>query len=152
MTLADARALDGYMAEEGEGYLKYFTAFRPPATLARQLGEARKDAFRTLLDPSGAIAGFFCLRGLDEGYRRPAFGVYVRSSQTGKGWGRFAIEQAIRWCAQNGHNALMLKVYPDNRRALASYVNAGFEVVGTDEATGQQILERSIWPDEGAHG
>lgn len=143
MTDADAIVLQALMAGEAPAYLAHFTAFAAPGALRQQCSFARQDAFFTLLD-SGHISGFFCLRGLDQGYVRPSFGVYVASFAQGRGLARAAVLEAVAWCRQRGVPKLMLKVSARHARAYRLYETCGFVPAGLCPDSGQTIMEIKI--------
>jgi GNAT superfamily N-acetyltransferase len=139
---ADARELDRLMAAEPHEYLRYFSAFQPPKTLSVQLASAVKDHYAAIRS-GGALAGFYCLRGLDEGYDRPSFGIYVASSRAGEGWARLALNDAFAWCRRHGLSRVMLKVYPENTAAYKIYVEQGFVDIGRSPDS-QRMMEKVL--------
>ena len=143
MTETDAGLLESLMAEEKPGYLQHFTAFKEPDSLLMQCRLAQRDGFFTLL-LDDRLSGFFCLRGLDQGYAMPSFGVYVASSFQGQGLARGALQAAEQWCRQQGIPLLMLKVSAYNKRANRLYQSFGFEPVGCCPDSGQTIMEKRI--------
>lgn len=134
--------LDSLMAQEPEGYLHYLTAFRSPRSLTWQSSRAKKDRYAGIWQGT-ELAGFYCLRGLDEGYQRPSFGIYVRSSCAGRGLARQALEDAYDWCRRNGYTRLMLKVYPENTAAYRVYSGQGFVEIGKSPDS-QLIMEKVL--------
>jgi [ribosomal protein S18]-alanine N-acetyltransferase len=72
------------------------------------------------------IAGFFMLRGWDEGYQIPSFGVIVHREHRGKGIGRQATEMAITEAKKLGCQSLRLSVYESNANAKHLYISLGF--------------------------
>jgi RimJ/RimL family protein N-acetyltransferase len=143
MTEADAGMLQALMAAEKPDYLQHFTAFKEQDSLLMQCRTAQGDGFFALL-LDGCLSGFFCLRGLDQGYARPSFGVYVTSSFQGQGLARAALQAAEQWCRQQGVSVLMLKVSAHNERASRLYQLFGFESVGRCPDSGQTIMEKRI--------
>ena len=143
MTVADAHALEKMMRRENEAYLRHFSAFAASGELCRQRMAAKQDVFFSLLEHS-ELAGFFCLRGLDMGYARPSFGVYVASRFKGHGLGRFALDCAFSWCRKQGVAKLMLKVAEDNIVARQMYEAAGFTPLGSCPDTGHMMMERGL--------
>ena len=143
MNAEDAKRLGAAMAAEKPDYLVYFTAFRDPDALYEQCQETHQDAFFTLIDDDKTV-GFFCLRGLDAGFLRPSFGVYIASSMQGRGAARFALKAAQSWCKERGIAVMMLKVAPQNTRALAIYELDGFKAAGKCPDSGQTIMEKVI--------
>lgn len=141
MTLDDAATLEARMAEETPAYIAHFLGFSQPGQLREQVSRARRDAFFSIFS-DGALSGFYCLRGLDAGFARPSFGVYVASSSQGRGLARSALESAVTWCAARSIPVLMLKVSPDNHIAQRIYLNAQFIPKGTCPDTLHTIMER----------
>ncbi len=143
LTPDQAVTLDGMMASENEGYLRHFTAFRPPHMLAMQVEAAKADRFFGLWQDE-ALSGFYCLRGFDEGYSRPSFGVYVHSRHRGRGLGARALEEALAWCAAHGIERMMLKTYDANTAAHKLYATHGFVDAGRCASSGQLVMEKVI--------
>jgi ribosomal protein S18 acetylase RimI-like enzyme len=56
--------------------------------------------------------------------------ILVSNSERGAGLGRALMEMAIDWSRVVGLAKLMLRVFPDNRRAIALYRALGFEDEG----------------------
>jgi RimJ/RimL family protein N-acetyltransferase len=139
--IEDAPRLAALLQSQPAEYLAHFTPFAfDEQTIAEVLQSARNDRFWSL-QWNGELAGFYMLRGLDQGYSRPAFGVFVAERFAGKGLARLALTESIRWCREQNCPALMLKVSPENPRAYALYVVNGFEVIGPCERTGHTIME-----------
>jgi RimJ/RimL family protein N-acetyltransferase len=139
--LEDAETLSALMTSGDVGYSGYFLPFETSAdSLARRLAEARKDRYWGVWFDRN-LAAFFMLRGFDEGYHRPSFGVYIGQTYADRGLSRLAINYAISWCQLNGVAALMLKVHPDNRFARRSYEKAGFKDIGICPNTGHLVME-----------
>jgi len=125
MTPEDAITLQKMMMMERPSYLENFTAFRSHDTLHIQCINAKNDGF-FVLSLNNCLAGFFCLRGLDEGYEKPSFGVYVASKYQGKGLARLALKEASNWCKRHSLPAIILKVTKNNKRAYCLYRRYGF--------------------------
>jgi len=143
MTADDAAALETMMRSETSDYMVDFLAFAEGGALIRQQTESCRDSFMSLC-ADGSLAGFFCLRGLDAGYARPSFGVYVAGRFARQGLGRFALNEALRLCVENEIPSVMLKVAPTNRRARLLYENAGFIPFGQCADTGHDMMEKVL--------
>ena len=138
----DAVALSQLLCAARPDYIAHFHPFPfGKADIEARLGH--RDCYWGLRS-GGTLAGFFMLRGFDEGYRRPSFGVFVAESFTGRGFARAALAHALNWCAENGIALVMLKVHPDNTRARRAYNEAGFESLGICPQTGHEICEKRI--------
>jgi RimJ/RimL family protein N-acetyltransferase len=144
LTAQDASALAALLGRQRKEYVTSFHPFAFDAvTIGRILADCRADRFWGLR-MDGELAGFFMLRGFDEGYARPSFGVLVSEESAGRGLARLAIGHALQWCAENGVECVMLKVDPANGRALRIYQDAGFEFAGRCPRTGQDIMEKHM--------
>jgi L-amino acid N-acyltransferase YncA len=84
------------------------------------------------------------LRGLDQGYDIPSYGVMISQKHSNKGFGKLTLYHAIAYCKLNGIKILMLKVHPDNLYAKKMYLDLGFEHTGTDERIGHLVLQKRL--------
>lgn len=73
------------------------------------------------------IVGYVILRGWDEGFTIPSFGVCVHPNWQGLGLGRLLTWAAIAIARLRQSPAIRLKVYPSNHQAIALYSSIGFE-------------------------
>ena len=128
------------LAQEA-GYLRYFTPFPfDRRTLESRLVAARLDVYMGFFVGSDLV-GFFMLRGWDEGYDVPAYGVAIDGTYSGLGFGASSIELAKTICRLRKAGRLMLKVHPENVVARNTYEAAGFQPVGIDSRTHHTIYE-----------
>lgn len=74
----------------------------------------------------GEAVGLMMLRGWDEGYQVPSFGVLVDHRHQGAGLGRQMTEFAVAEARRLGCQRLRLSVYASNRPALSLYLSIGF--------------------------
>jgi ribosomal protein S18 acetylase RimI-like enzyme len=109
------------------------TAFFHPhafdrATAERICGGVRdsRDEYYAALE-SGLVLGYAMLRGWDEGYDTPSFGVCVRPTRRGERISSQLLDFAIERAVARGASRMMLKVSPDNEVAVALYRSRGFE-------------------------
>jgi len=105
--------------------------FRPhplTAEYAEQLVDgvgSRKDRYFIALEGE-ELLGYGMLRGWDESYEIPAFGVAVAPTARGKGVGRSLMRYALDVAREVGATSVMLKVHPDNADAKHLYESEGF--------------------------
>ena len=138
----DAPSLSQLLNGDDKEYQQYFIPFAAdPESLAQRLATAGEDRYWGVWN-GPALAGFFMMRGFDEGYSRPSFGVYIGSAHAGQGLSRLALEYCMSWCRFNNINAMMLKVHPENRYARHSYEKAGFTAIDTCPRTGHTVMEK----------
>ncbi len=123
---------------------EYVAHFHPfgfeEGSVRTQLERARRDRFWGMRE-GGKLAGFFMLRGFDEGYERPSFGVFIAESFAGRGLARRALAASIKWCEENGVKEVMLKVYRKNAAALRIYQEAGF-TISTSQGEEMVLVKR----------
>lgn len=141
----DAAALAALLTGDGPEYGSYFVPFASyePAALAERLAAARRDRYRGFW-LENRLVGFFMLRGFDDGFARPSFGVYIARDAAGRGLASRALADAIDWCKREDVPALMLKVHPDNTPALQAYLNAGFSAFDTCPRTGHIMMQMQL--------
>lgn len=103
-----------------------FDPFPLTAAEARRIAlEPRQDVYY-LATRGEDVLGLSMLRGFDESYEIPSFGIFVDHERHGQGIGRrftvWTVEQARRL----GCPAVRLTVYADNATALGLYASLGF--------------------------
>ncbi|HLZ30437.1 MAG TPA: GNAT family N-acetyltransferase [Chloroflexota bacterium] len=139
LTVADAAELGQFLRSQPEGYLKFFDPFRFDLdTLERLLTERRRDCWMGVWGSATMIA-FFMLRGFDEGYATPSYGVVVDAGSRGLGIGRLTVIASKSMCRLMGVSRIMLKVHPSNRAARALYESEGFVETAIDTKNGNLI-------------
>jgi ribosomal protein S18 acetylase RimI-like enzyme len=98
------------------------------ATAALIVQTNRKDRF-FVAEAGRTLVGLAMLRGWDEGYVVPSFGIVIDHARRGTGIGqqlmRFTIDQAVRMDVDR----VRLTVYASNQRGLALFQRIGFREV-----------------------
>ncbi|HSZ14039.1 MAG TPA: GNAT family N-acetyltransferase [Solirubrobacteraceae bacterium] len=126
------------------------TAFDPfPLTTerARQIAiEPRRDAYYVAVDSEQLVA-MSMLRGFDERYETPSFGIFVDRASHGRGVGRSFTAWTIEEARRMGAPSVRLSVYGENTRALAIYRSLGFveqqrEVVTRAGGSSEKLILR----------
>ena len=141
---SDALRLAALLADGDSAYRRHFSGLSAdPETLASLLEQARKDRFWGMQDGTRLMA-LAMVRGLDAGYRVPAFGVYVGQAYANKGLGTLALDHVIAWCRLNGHGELMLSVHLDNTVARSMYERRGFASDGELSSKGHHVYRLSL--------
>ena len=139
LLVEDAGAVSEMLRAQSPEYVRFFYAFSfDEGDIARMLAGRVKDVYMGLLW-DGELAGFFMLRGWDEGYEVPAIGTFVAEKYRGRGLFRLTVELTRVICKLRGVPRVMSKAHPDNspsRKAVAM----GFEQAGVDPATGNLIF------------
>jgi GNAT superfamily N-acetyltransferase len=125
-------------------YYQYFTAFKAnlediEGFLTRKI----KDQYLGFFI-GDVLVGFFMLRGLDEGYKIPSYGVFISEKYQSFGLGRLSVIYAFSFCKMNHIEKLMLKVHPLNVYALKIYREFGFVEKGMDASNNNLIFYKDI--------
>ena len=66
------------------------------------------------------------LRGWDDGFSIPSFGLFVDHRQQGKGTGCALLKFAMAAAIRDGSSAIRLSTYASNLRGIAVYTKFGF--------------------------
>ena len=72
------------------------------------------------------IIGFYMLRGMDDGYEIPSFGILVDFEYQKKDIGKKMMQHAIQESLENKYPAIRLSVYNTNEIAVRLYKKFGF--------------------------
>lgn len=129
-------------------YVGFFRPFEFSAEVIERIvwRRAKDQWFMIEIERDGALqpAGFYTLRGLDEGFADPMYGVFIAEEFSGHGLARLTLSHAESMCRLNGWSNLLLKVDPANTRAFALYEAVGFRFLRLDPATGHQVLIKPL--------
>lgn len=141
MTLSNVPDLIALFNQSASNYSQYFTPFSfDTSTFYSLLRVKQRDRYYCILVDK-QVAGFYMLRGLDQAYTTPAFGVWIAEEYSGQGLARSTLNHAVIVCAQLGCHDLLLKVHPENKRAKRMYERFGFRQVAID-STSHNIIYR----------
>ncbi len=124
---ADAARLgEFFKANATATTLRHFSPFRLDEATARQIAlEPRRDVyFAALLGES--FVGLSLLRGWDEGFDIPSFGMVIDERLRGKGVGRRLMEWTLGAAKQKGCSHVRLSVNASNLRGVRLYESLGF--------------------------
>jgi ribosomal protein S18 acetylase RimI-like enzyme len=86
------------------------------------------------------IVGFYMLRGWEEGYSIPSFGVLVDTEMHGRGIGRYLTDAAIGLARARGSPAIRLTVHEAAAVAVALYKAFGFVETNRVTHAGDVVL------------
>lgn len=86
------------------------------------------DKYFLLFEQSNPV-GFSMLRGYDEGYSVPSFGVFIDHRQLGKGLGKMLLKLTVDEAVRTGSDKVRLSVYKSNSGAVKIYSDFGFQVI-----------------------
>lgn len=139
LRVEDARALSELLRAGRPEYARFFYAFSFDADdVARMLAGCGEDVYMGLLW-GGELAGFFMLRGWDEGYEVPSLGAFIAEKYRGRGLMQLTVELTKVICRLRGAARVMYKSHPDNAPAKKAAA-MGFKQGGVDSATGNLVF------------
>ena len=122
---------------------KYNSFFKPDNHLINIFESSKLDFFYKIYFYNN-LCGYFSLRGLDEGYKIPRFGIYVFEEYKSNKIGHYALAEAIKLSQFKKYEALDLKVNKKNIRAIEIYKLFGFKKIKVEEGEDVYRLELKI--------
>jgi RimJ/RimL family protein N-acetyltransferase len=132
----DAPQLSEMLRAQSPDYTRFFTPFSfDQDAMTDILVRKNLDVFMGIFW-GDELAGFFMLRGWDEGYEAPSYGVLIAEKYRGYGLTRLSLKMAKSICKLRQSPRIMLKVHPDNMAARSLFEEAGFIQTGSDAANG----------------
>lgn len=132
ITTSDAETVSAMLLRQSEQHIQYFKPFDFSLNhIQGMLTKVDKDIFMGVF-LGGNLVGLFFLRGWDEGYNIPAYGVVIDKTFCGIGLGRITLDVSKTLCKLHNAPRLMLKVHPSNLTAKHLYEASGFLQSGTD--------------------
>lgn len=144
LAAADAPQLSRMLRAQSPAYVRFFTPFSFDLdTINGMLARQREDIFMGIY-LRDELAGFFMLRGWDEGYEAPSYGVLIDERFSGYGLTRLSLKMAKSICKLRRAPRLILKVHPDNAVAKTLFEEAGFTRAGQDEASGNLVYHFNV--------
>ncbi|NWG29550.1 MAG: GNAT family N-acetyltransferase [Ignavibacteriaceae bacterium] len=139
-----ASVLSRKLREENRNYIQHFIPFDFSETTIKDiLNKKKADKFFGLF-LNKELIGFYMLRGFDQGYDIPSYGVWISSNYANKGLSKLTLYHAFSVCKLNNIKTLMLKVHPENTIAKEVYEKFGFIKVGIDEKNGHLIYHKKL--------
>jgi GNAT superfamily N-acetyltransferase len=132
------------IANSDPNYYRYFTAFEANLEVIEGfLARARRDQYLGFFIRD-VLVGFFMLRGLDEGYKVPSYGVFISENYQSFGLARLSLIYTFSFCKMNHIEKLMLKVHPLNVYALKIYREFGFVENQIDPSNNNLVFYKDI--------
>ena len=112
--------------------MAFFDPFPLTSETARRLAREKRLDRYYVADASSDLVGLSMLRGWDEGYEVPSFGVMVDPAWHGQGVGSALSDFTIAAAAELGCDSIRLSVYGRNERASTMYLRRGFTAVSRE--------------------
>lgn len=140
---ADAGLVAAFMRSQSPDYLRFFYAFGADEwAIAAILSASELDIYSGLFWRED-LAGVFMLRGWDEGYDVPSFGVLIDEKYRGGAFMRLALDTAKLICRLSGAKRLMAKIHPENVSPRGAR-RLGLIQTGIEESTGNVIYHLEL--------
>jgi RimJ/RimL family protein N-acetyltransferase len=144
LTNENSRELAELLQNSDKEYSQYFIPFTfDYGTVFKLLSNVVKDQYYGIFSDNNLI-GFYMLRGFDEGFDIPSYGVWIAKDFSSKGISKLTLQHAISVCKVNNIKKLILKVHPDNIIAKNIYEKFGFIYQGVDNRIGHLIYHKMI--------
>lgn len=147
---SDARNLSNLLLSSSPEYIKYFHPFDfQVLSIKKKLDSTINDKFFGIAVEDNSfhnskLIGFYMLRGIDEGYTEPMYGVFVAQQWQNKGIAKLSLYHAECFCKINSYKRLLLKVNPDNHKAKRLYESTGFKPLRKDVNIGNIVLFKDL--------
>lgn len=148
---SDAQPLSNLLLNSSSEYIKLFHPFDFKALSIQKIIEnSFKDKFfgieiKSDMSKSKELVGFYMLRGMDEGYTEPMYGVFVDQEWRGKGIAKLSLYHAECFCKINSYKRLLLKVHPNNYLAKKLYESIGFQFLREEIKINNVVLYKDIY-------
>ncbi len=132
LIIDDANELSSMLQSQTPDYIRFFHPFEFSITaISEVLANQRQNVLMGLYCGSQLVV-FFMLRGWNEGYDVPSFGIIVDEAYRGCGFEMIALDAAKSICRLRGAERLMLKMHPDNITAKGVARKIGFVQTGSE--------------------
>lgn len=144
LNINHAKELANLLQSSDKEYSQYFIPFTFDfETISEILSKVKNDQVYGIYVEQN-LAGFYMLRGFDEGYSVPSYGVWISENYSNKGLSTFTLQHAISFCKLNSIKKIMLKVHPDNLSAKHIYEKYGFKQTGIDPKIHHLIYHKDL--------
>ncbi len=141
---SDSIKLSRMLMEQPKEYVRYFHPFDfDTQSVLTVLRLVIRDVWMGFFLDQELVA-LLLLRGWDEGYKVPMYGICVDYRHAGKGWGRMSLALARTIATERGCLALRLKVHPDNHKARYLYEQSGFYRLTMLDPKGDLVYEAAL--------
>jgi len=136
---ADARELSAMLRTQRSEYARFFHPFNfDESTISTILAERERDVYTGVFLREQLVV-FFMLRGWNEGFEVPAFGILIDENHRGCGLEMMSLEAAKTICKLRGASRMMLKMHPENISAKGVARKIGFTYTGEEPESGNLI-------------
>jgi RimJ/RimL family protein N-acetyltransferase len=144
LSINDAGILSDLLLSSDKNYSKHFIPFPFDLnTIKKTLTTLVEDKFFGVF-VDNELVGFYMLRGFDEGFEIPSYGVWISENYSGLGLSKLTLQHAISFCKINRIKKIMLKVHPENVIAKNIYENFGFTQEAIDKKNSNLIYYKLL--------
>lgn len=135
---SEIKEISQILFDENVEYLKYFDPFISQEQFIQDFLKSSNDIYLKILNNKTFI-GFVTLRGLDDGYKNPRFGIFIMEKYSNMGFGDAAIKKTLDLCKEKyNFKKIELKVNKKNHTAIKIYKDNSFKVI--NESSNDQIM------------
>lgn len=124
---------------EDPNYLAYFTPFNWNTNdfFDNVMSSIKDQYFGIFIDEMPI--GFYMLRGFDQGFKIPSYGIWISSKYSNLGFAQLALNHAHCFCKLNKVQSIILKVHSENTFAKLIYEKHGYVFSHNDNGSGQLV-------------
>lgn len=143
LEVRDAASVSGFMQAQPPEYARFFYAFGSDEGQIKEILSAyERDVYSGVFWRSNLV-GVFMLRGWDDGYEVPSFGVLIDEKYRGGAFMRLTLDAAKLISRLAGAKRLMAKIHPDNVSPRGAS-RLGLTQTGVEESTGNIIYHLEL--------
>jgi RimJ/RimL family protein N-acetyltransferase len=151
LSIYDAEGLSNLLLNSPQEYIEYFHPFEFQVVLIQSIiKNCIKDklfAIEVVSDKldTGQLVGFYMLRGMDEGYLEPMYGVFISREWQAKGIARLSLYHAECFCKINLYRRILLKVNQNNHNAQKLYESIGYRFLRDESRINNIVLYKDLY-------
>lgn len=143
LSINDAGMVSAMLRAQPPEYARFFYAFDfSEDQIADILARSQRDVYSGIYW-RGELVGIFMLRGWDEGYDVPSFGVFIAEKYRGGAFMRISLDVAKLICRLSGARRLMATIHPENISPRGA-VRLGFVNTGRRTEAGNIVYEMDL--------
>ena len=143
LCIEDAGTLSAMLLAQRAEYSRFFSAFDfNEDAIIDVLTRKIKDVYSGMFW-RGELVGIFMLRGWDDGYDVPSFGVFVAETYRGGAFMKISLDVAKLICRLSGAERLMATIHPDNISPRGA-VRLGFVDTGKKTEAGNIVYQMDL--------
>jgi RimJ/RimL family protein N-acetyltransferase len=139
LTPADAAIAAGLLAGQPAEYLRFFHVFGADEDAIAEILAARERDVYSGIFRGNALICLFMLRGWDEGFDIPSFGLVVAADCRGREVLTVALEAAKLISRFAEARRMMCKVHPENVAGTRGALRLGFVPASEEPGTGNVV-------------